>query len=132
MITPPIPASGTTPAPGDHIAPQRALPLLLALHGLDCPDCGCPMFHSTFPTTLIQRAVQRQPCPLYRPNHWELDPSRMATVDHLNPRCVGGTNTWGNYEAVCMGCNLRRQGTWRRRNPDWREQVAAFRVARKG
>jgi 5-methylcytosine-specific restriction endonuclease McrA len=122
----------TIPDSGQRIAPQRALPLLLARYGLTCPDCGQPMYHWSFPETLTQRAVRRQPCPRYRPDHWELDPTRAATVDHVTPRCIGGTNTWGNYEAVCMGCNLRRHGAWRRRNPNWREQIAAYRAAKQG
>jgi 5-methylcytosine-specific restriction endonuclease McrA len=31
-----------------------------------------------------------------------------TTVDHVVPRCRGGTNTWRNTAAACGGCNQRK------------------------
>lgn len=108
--------------PNEHIAPKRALPFLLAIHGLTCPDCFLPMWHDAFPESMAA-ADKGHPFDR-RPNA-----RRRATVDHVVPRCAGGLNTWGNYQAVCQSCNGRRQGAWRRRNPDWRDQLRTRREA---
>lgn len=31
-----------------------------------------------------------------------------STVDHIQPRCRGGRNTWTNTVAACYGCNQRK------------------------
>lgn len=33
---------------------------------------------------------------------------RAETIDHVVPRSRGGTHTWDNCVASCMGCNLRK------------------------
>ena len=35
---------------------------------------------------------------------------RATTVDHVVPRCQGGTNTWNNLVACCLECNALKGG----------------------
>lgn len=35
---------------------------------------------------------------------------RATTVDHVVPRCQGGTNTWNNLVACCRECNALKGG----------------------
>jgi hypothetical protein len=36
--------------------------------------------------------------------------SRASTVDHVIPRCQGGTTTWSNLVASCLPCNQIKGG----------------------
>ena len=33
---------------------------------------------------------------------------RVATIDHLVPRCVGGRTSWGNCVTACAACNRQK------------------------
>ena len=33
---------------------------------------------------------------------------KELTVDHINPRCLGGKNTWENLVACCKDCNTKK------------------------
>ncbi|MGL4998014.1 MAG: HNH endonuclease [Cetobacterium sp.] len=32
------------------------------------------------------------------------------TVDHINPRCLGGVSSWDNVVAACFKCNSKKGG----------------------
>lgn len=35
---------------------------------------------------------------------------RASTVDHVIPRCQGGSSAWSNLVAACLDCNQRKGG----------------------
>jgi 5-methylcytosine-specific restriction endonuclease McrA len=46
-------------------------------------------------------------------------PPRELTLDHLTPRCRGGSHASTNLVTACLACNSRRQDTpWRRYAPE--------------
>ncbi len=55
-----------------------------------------------------------------------------ATIEHVKPRALGGSNTWENCAAACDPCNSKRGGrtsrtvTQRRQRAWWNRIVAEY------
>jgi len=81
-------------------------------------------FHSetlTIPAPSVMRLSRyvrvpyRRPVPMTRAGVLRRDARRCAycgkradTIDHVVPRCRGGTHTWDNCVAACRACNSRK------------------------
>jgi hypothetical protein len=74
-----------------------------------CAYCGIEIWHPKFRVSGKKPVREKPPLPaLNWPAHSKAKKYRRATIDHVIPRCEGGTDALSNTVAACKLCNEYR------------------------
>jgi 5-methylcytosine-specific restriction endonuclease McrA len=52
-------------------------------------------------------------CGVKMHRYTSIESDNMATIDHITPKAMGGTNRWSNIVCCCLKCNmLKGSNVW--------------------
>lgn len=89
---------------------------LIAIFGLNCPDCGREMIDSYKVDAPADPMQDRQDFI-----------GRLLTIDHIRPRAKGGKSRLDNLRLCCMDCNKIKGSKFERTPVPVEDEIARLR-----
>lgn len=67
-----------------------------------------PPAHLGTPRTAYERVLRRDPCAYCAVRPHSSRAAKRSTIDHVEPRSMGGPNTIDNLAGACPACNAEK------------------------